>query len=79
MPLSAFNFHVNLLASMLEPKHSKPLETTVIQFTSGHIPTISFPISQTFITIVFLYSSSKRLLPKRFHHESSLCICFPQF
>jgi hypothetical protein len=76
-PVSTFYFYLNLLTFMLEPKNSKPLETTVIQFTSGHIPANFSPISQTFITLHFLYSSSKRVLHKRFHHKSSLCIYFP--
>jgi hypothetical protein len=77
MTLYTFQFHVNLLTFLLEPKLSKPLETTVIQFTSGHIPEICSPDSQTFITLPFLYTSLKRLLPKRFHQKKSLCICFP--
>jgi hypothetical protein len=61
---------------MLEPKIWKPLEITGIQFTSGHISINCSPLSQTFITIPFLYGFSKQPLSKRFHHVSALCICF---
>jgi hypothetical protein len=73
--LSIFHFNINLLTFMLEPKISKPLETNVIQFTSGHSSIICSPNSQIFVTIHFLHGFSKRLLSKRFHHLSALCIC----
>jgi hypothetical protein len=72
------HFNVNLLNFTLGPKIPEHLETTDIQFTSGYISIICSPISQIFITIPFVYGSSKRLLSKRFHHISTLCICFFQ-
>jgi hypothetical protein len=62
MPLSTLRFYLNLLTFMLEPKFSKSLETAVIQFTSGHIPTICSLISQTFIILPTPAAESTKIL-----------------
>jgi hypothetical protein len=69
LPIS--HFLVKLLNFKLERKLSKRLETTVIQFTLGHIPRIS-----SLNTLQFLSRPSKQFLSKRLRHVHTLCSCF---